>query len=254
MNKIASQELALSPPYRLEVLRVTLDMQLEAWELVALRAAISELVGPEHVLFHHHLPGRTYRMSYPLIQYRFLGRRPGLFCLGEGTEEVQEFFNRLGPTLMINDEERPVKVHSVWFRKWPFQVWRMPFRYRIRRWLALNPDTFPDYQEMVDARERASLLSKVLRAQILAMARGIGWEIDRRVKVDIERFREQGLVRYKDDIRYVSFEAEFRANVSLPNGLGLGKGVSKGFGGIRRLHSGTSPSYSGAPSKADRKE
>ena len=234
----STETLPLTRPHRMEVLRVALDMRLSRWELVALRGAISAIAGPEHILFTNHLPEGGYRFAYPLIQYRFMGRHPGLICLGEGIEEVQAFFNNMGPTLNINGEERPVKVHHTWFRRWPFQIWpQRQFRYRIRRWLPFNQDTFPDYQQALSDQERLQLLSSILRGHILAMAKGIGWNIDRTLEANVTRFREMGLVRYKHHIRHVSLEAEFTTNASLPYAIGLGKGVSKGFGGIIPLYS-----------------
>ena len=82
--------------------------------------------------------------------------------------------------------------------------------------------------------EKIAILEKILTANILSFAKGIGWHIEQPVKVVIKDVKMERNSKMKD-ILVRTFEIDFRSNVYLPDYLGLGKGVSKGFGTLRKI-------------------
>ena len=61
-----------------------------------------ETAGRENTLFHNHL-GKDYRFSYPLIQYKRIRKKPHLFCIEDGVDEVHHFFENKQEGLMLGE-------------------------------------------------------------------------------------------------------------------------------------------------------
>lgn len=66
---------------RNRILVVTFANDLPAHDLSLFRGAVISTVGQEHVLFHNH-QGDKLRYSYPLVQYKRIGGKAALVCLG----------------------------------------------------------------------------------------------------------------------------------------------------------------------------
>jgi hypothetical protein len=72
------------------------------------------------------------------------------------------------------------------------------------------------------------------KGNILSFAKGIGVHFDMSVTCRITNMDEIGGMAYKS-IKFAAFDMMFKTNVSLPNYIGLGKGVSHGFGTIVQM-------------------
>ena len=79
------------------------------------------------------------------------------------------------------------------------------------------------------------MLERLLTANILSFAKGIGLYFDGQVITRITQLVEPRLQYYKG-VKLMSFDAEFKTNVSLPDYIGLGKGVSLGMGTVVRKY------------------
>ena len=63
----------------------------------------------------------------------------------------------------------------------------------------------------------------------MSMAKGIDWHVDKQIETEIQQVKKMQFVKYKN-AHLMSFDVDFVSNVFLPNHIGLGKGVSRGFG------------------------
>jgi hypothetical protein len=70
-----------------------------------------------------------------------------------------------------------------------------------------------------------------LKANIISFAKGVKWDIDKQISLRIDKIVSEKQVPYKKT-RLSGFDIEFRTNVFLPDFVGLGKGVSLGFGTV----------------------
>ena len=109
------------------------------------------------------------------------------------------------------------------------QVWDAKFSYSLRKWLPLNQVNRDKYEFMNDLRERVLFLERILTGNILSFAKGLGIHFEKQIDCGITQMQEKGVMRYKN-INFETFDIKFWSNVSLPNYIGLGKGVSHGFG------------------------
>jgi hypothetical protein len=85
-----------------------------------------------------------------------------------------------------------------------------------------------------DELSRLALLESILKGNILSFAKGIGWDIDREISLRIDTIEKVRPVTFKEQ-KVLAFDVTFRTNVFLPDYLGLGKGVSLGFGTVRQM-------------------
>lgn len=242
MSNIAGQPKLFECP----LLTVQFNLTLRPHELDYFRQAIIEIAGREHTLFHNHLSQTTYRYGYPLIQYRWVQGKPAIVCLREGCEELLHFFQHCGRTLRIKSEYREFSIHKVTFRRWQFFIAPyLQFHYRLASWLALNEtnyQTFKQLKRQLHAtspthypHELLAFLERILIGNILSMAKGIGWTISEPIQVRITRIIREKTVWFKKKIPLIAFDILWKSNVRLPSYIGLGKGVSRGYGSLSRI-------------------
>lgn len=228
-----------SPPLSVPAVRVLFDTVLAHSDLSAFRGALVAAVGREHHWLHNHdneseQPGLYYR--YPLIQYKLRGHQPQLLCLGEGLSTARLFLDQNVWNLNFRDQQRRIEVEAFEYRKYPLDLadeGDLRYRYRLYQWQALNQQNFARYCELESLRDIIDLLEPILVAQILFFARAVGWHLPHRAVVRITDMYPAQQAEYKG-IRPTLFSLGFKSNVRLPDGIGLGKGASLGFGTVQR--------------------
>ncbi len=201
-------------------------------EIEPFRGAIVHHLKDKDILFHNHLPeGEGLRYSYPLIQYKRINRKAAILCVGVGTEAIGELFADQEMELALKDRREKFMIDNVKAYQHRIQVWESKFHYRIRKWLALNQENYEKYNCMEGLGEKTLFLENILKGNILSFAKGLNIYLDKQVECKITRLSEPTITRYKG-LKLSMFDAEFSANVSLPDYVGLGKGVSLGYGTI----------------------
>ena len=193
-------------------------------------AVINAVAGQDNQLFHNH-EGDSFRFQYPLIQYKRISQKAALVCVGEGTEKIGMFFTKGDFQLQIGKRSDLFEIENLTPRKTIVQAWNDPFCYYLRDWLPLNGANYQQYQVLEGVVERTQMLEKILVGNILSFCKSLGITIDRAIECKILQLGTPRKVRFKG-VGMMSFDAEFRCNVSLPNYIGLGKGVSIGHGTI----------------------
>lgn len=222
---------------KLKFLRIAFTPEITPVELPLFRGAVIAAVNRANVLFHNH-QDEGFRYSYPLIQYKRQQRKPVLICLDEGADAIHELFQQRVRQLRLGQRHIELDIEAINLREITLQVWDRPFQYRIHHWLALHGPVYQDYRNKATDQERLQLLESVLRGNILSMAKGLGWYIERRVEVRIHRLLGTRVVDFKET-QMSAFDVEFECNVLLPSGIGLGKGAALGYGTISTLKTNT---------------
>ena len=214
---------------KIRYLTIQFENEIEAWEIPAFRGAVIAKAGNEHILFHNHLNDREFLYGYPVIQYKRIGKRPMLVCLDYGTDEIHHFFNAGNLELEIGNRKITLVVSKLNLNQINLQVWEKSFRFRIRNWIALNQENYQKYIQIRDELSQMEFLENLLKANIISFAKGIKWDVDKQINLRIDKILSSKLVPYKK-AKLIGFDIEFRTNVYLPEFIGLGKGVSLGFG------------------------
>ena len=179
----------------------------------------------EDTEFHHH-DDNPYR--YPLIQYKRI--KDELYVLG--IEKFSDLvFNKISELQHITLHSTKIPISNIIFEKKKHTITEKLCLYRFRSpWIALNTENYTKFKSL-DPIFYQKFLEDILTGNLLSTLKGLDMRIDFRLYVKINWFKHIPIVAHKHG--FSGFYAEFVTNLSLPDFIGLGKSVSKGFGIIQ---------------------
>ncbi|MDD7318981.1 MAG: CRISPR-associated endonuclease Cas6 [Prevotella sp.] len=219
----------------IRTLAVTYDIDLEPREIPLFRGAvIGSFGGDANLLYHNHLENNKLRYSYPLIQYKRLGRKAAIICVEEGADIIGQFIGNAPQTISMGERNVTLKTMRITPARILMQVWNSMFEYKISRWLPLNPANYRKYQAMESLAERIKMLEKILCSNILSMLKGLGIWLEEDLKVSITDIGKPYKI-YNKSVALMAFDASFTSNLSIPDNLGIGKNVSIGYGTVFQI-------------------
>lgn len=212
-------------------LRLRLAPEHPAPRVDHLRAAIAS-VRPELDLLHQHgQEGLIYR--YPRVIYRVIDREPTIVTVEEGTE-VLSALTLVGAEVRLGAATRRVMEATLDASRHPLGPSPTSRRYRfVSPWLALNQENHTRFG-LMSTDDRRRLLDAQIANNCLSLAKSFGLRINTRLAGHAHV--RPVAVRLKD-VGMVGFLGDFDVNFEIPDGLGLGKSVSRGFGAVRRIDS-----------------
>ena len=224
-------------------LQLTFDLPLPIYRIAAFRSAMIEWAGREHHLLHNHLNaehdpdrdrgGFTYR--YPLIQYRVNRGRAAIVALNEGADMLGDILAKRQWEILLDNKSTPLRIADLQMREHTLAYTETPQNYMLRNWIALNQQNYREYIQIEDMEERAQRLEKLLAAQIITFAKYMDWQIPEHFTANIHQFMPN-IVSYHGN-KLIAFDVRFDVPLWLPNGIGLGKAVSHGFGVVEKMRS-----------------
>lgn len=203
-------------------------------EIPLFRGAIANAREDMNLLFHNHLKDGRFRYSYPLIQYKRIDQKAAIVCLEEGTDAIGQFFGACNFDVTLGDRRIKLEVESIKPYQHLVQVEDNKFAYSICHWLPLNPKNYEAYCKEESLASRYAMLERILAANIVSFVKGLGMDIDGRIVTYITQLDKPRLYPFKN-VKLMSFDAEFKTNISLPNFIGLGKSVSIGNGRVETI-------------------
>ncbi len=219
---------------RTSILQIRFSDDILFSELPEFRGAIISKVPQNITLFHNHLENGL-RYKYPLIQYKRIKGKAAIICLGEGTEAIGNFFAGADFNLRIGKNEKNFTIDSVKANQWIIQTWNNTFTYTIRKWLPFNSDNYKEYSDLEGVVEKISMLEKLLIGNILSMCTGLNVHIEKEITCKITEIIDEKTYMFKG-VRMHSFDLKFNTNIYLFDYIGLGKGVSHGFGIVKQYN------------------
>lgn len=213
-----------------------------AEEISAFRGALVNLLGREDSdWFHNHDNSdseKGFHYRYPLVQYipqrDQQGRwRPTLICAGTAVREYSRLFERNDWTVRLQDRHERLALREIQPRTHRLELLPQPVRYRISDYLALNQRNVAAYHQCRGLAERIRFVECAMAGHVIALATGFGWTVPERFELTVERWREPRSLTFKRT-PMLALDFVFSTRLSLPPGLGLGKGTSVGYGRIAR--------------------
>lgn len=219
---------------KIPLLTIRFQNDISLVELPQFRGAIISKVPPSLTLFHNH-EGDKLRYHYPLIQYKRIGGKAAILCLGEGAEAIGEFFAHADFHLRIGQREENFVICEVTAKQWLLQPWTTNFRYTLRKWLPFNSANYAAYWQLTGLTERVQLLENILTGNMLSMCTGLEKHIESPIDCKILNILSQQTLIFKG-VKMQAMDIEFQTNLYIPDYIGLGKGVSHGFGMIHQTN------------------
>ncbi|ADG13846.1 conserved hypothetical protein [Methanocaldococcus infernus ME] len=185
----------------------------------------------EYKELHNH-SGNGFIYTYPKIQYKIIGGDAILLGIKEG-------INILGDIILnIKELELKGEIYKVVngyakVRFEDFGTTKEMVKYKfISPWLALNEKNYSKYKEL-DNEGKKELLEKILVGNVLSMSKYLDYNVKEKLKAEVLEL-EDFIVKYKGN-KFIGFKGEFLINFNIPNYLGIGRKVSKGFGSVVRV-------------------
>lgn len=184
----------------------------------------------DNPIFHHHLEeGLIY--TYPKVQYKIIEGVPIVVGIGDGGITLLSICGEID-TLNLGGNVYKVNGLDVSRKSLKYGGIGNKIQYRfVTPWLGLNASNYRKFKENDDWGERKTLLNRILVGNLLSMSKGFDYVVEKRLEAhshfDIDT------VEYKG-IPHIGFTGEFVVNFLIPDLMGLGMGVSQGFGTVIR--------------------
>lgn len=184
------------------------------------------------LISHHEDSGRSVYM-YPRIQSKIFVGKALFLGIEEGVDFVTEISAKQPASLYLNNEIFAVKNAVFETATADFGITNAIYHYEfITPWLGLNQENFKKYTRTIAGKQRQSLLASILVGNVLSAAKSLGIVLGE--QIEVSPFLKPLPVRFKGK-SMIGFNGTFRSNIDLPNLIGLGKSVSRGFGTIIKI-------------------
>lgn len=207
------------------------EIALHTREAHYLRGYFGNLFKEYSPLLHNHFDDGTLIYRYPLVQYKVLNEIPTLIGLGEGATLLLELFTKI-KELVIGNQTYPVneKHLSISTPEIGLDHSNLYDYHFETLWMALNQNNYNTYIKTPDQKTKNDMLQKILIGNILSFYKSTGYHVPSTILVRL-KVREN-FTRFKDQ-SMLGFSGSFVSNALLPDRIGLGKSVSRGFGTLK---------------------
>lgn len=206
------------------------EINLKQRDAHKLRGYFGELFKEHSPLLHNHLEDGNYNYQYPLVQYKVINKTPLLVGLNEGSKLMVDLFLKI-KELQINGKTYPVYEKNILQNHHKVKVNDELYQYDWETfWMALNQENYKTYKDLPEDEQNKKLES-ILKGNILTFCKAINDKVEDVIMVKSDL--KERIAHFKNN-RMTVFGGSFVTNVSLPDHIGLGKAVSRGFGTVKK--------------------
>ncbi len=174
------------------------------------------------------------KFLYPRVQVKILNEDIYIIGVKEGVDPVLSLVDNLTEldfgniTFSINDFD----IKNI---EQQFTISDQILRYNfVTPWVALNRLTFEKYKSLSN-KKKIIYLNKLLGHNLIFLANEIGASIGDGIYAKVVIYNL--IPKLVDDNKWKAFQGEFKSNIVLPNYIGLGNGITRGFGSIYQENS-----------------
>jgi len=213
-------------------LNLTVESDLNNSDAEKIRGYLGNLFW-DNSYAHQHKSDGSLIYRYPRVQYKVIDGSCLLLGFEEGSDIVKKIFHDLNA---INFSGKWKEILSKGLKRYTasFSISSEQREYQfLTAWLALNEENYERYKNS-NQWEQIQLLKKILIGNILSMAKGLEYAVTEEIKVESLKLKMENM-KVKD-IKMIGFIGDFEVNFNLPDYIGLGKMVSKGFGTIKKTN------------------
>ena len=173
----------------------------------------------------------TYRdkFLYPRVQVKILNEQIYIIGIHEGVEPVLSLIEKFD-IFDFGNITFEIQNTDIEQGDQKFIPTDRLIRYKfITPWVALNQMTGGKYRFLTN-QEKPSFLNRLLGQNIVFIAKEVGVNLNNKVftKVKVSSLFPKPV----DDNKWGAFMGEFKTNFVLPNYIGVGNGITRGYGTI----------------------
>lgn len=215
---------------KLEIVRLTYDdLTKDARFSEKLRGYIGNKYIDNDLVHNHKDDKVIYR--YPMVQYKVINKKPMIIGINEGSQIVKE--------ISINEDE--LQIEDKIIESYQRTIENESFEFGevndyveyefVTPWIALNQKNSSQYRSLNNI-QKEELLKRILIGNIISLSGGVNYKVEDKLSCWISL--KEKTVTMKNII-YRGFVGRFKINFEIPNFIGIGKSVSRGFGAIEKL-------------------
>ncbi|MCZ7384742.1 MAG: CRISPR-associated endonuclease Cas6 [Candidatus Methanoperedens sp.] len=185
----------------------------------------------EYSLLHQHSADRLiYR--YPLVQYKMIGGAPMVVGINDGAEVLKQVYDKYDE-IKLGEEVYEIVEKGISVKNQEFGISEKIHSYEFATpWLALNQENYKKYYGLKSREDRNEFLRKTLIGNLLSVSKSLDYQVPDTIKCDVDvNIRKSRL----KDVNVMTFIGGFCTNFLIPDYLGIGKSVSRGFGTVKQL-------------------
>lgn len=221
---------------QLSTLQLNFNIPLRPNQISQWRGAVNQSNGWDKEVFHNHNNGSTSQENnlhyrYPLIQYRTHQGKAAIMGIGEGSHLLRNWILEAPPAIQLGRQLMPLRINNIQDKIHTVSISATENTYYLHQYLPFNQENYRQWKAQKSLTNRIPLIEKALVGQLLSFATGIQWQLPTYLEVTLLNIHATKKVLHK--VPRISFNLSFKTNLKIPNGIGLGKGVSHGFGVIR---------------------
>lgn len=188
-----------------------------------------------HPLFHNHYPeGKSiYRSKGAPFQFKVINNEVFILVLNEGVDFAKSFQwpdgikMPLGYTGLFVELELCSKTpKQTSFKQMEFQCYR-----NISPYIALNQDKYKSFLTLSEC-ERRKAVEKGLVDHILTSAKWCEITVSHKIQATLIQMKAGNPIKIKDELYFTPFDVMFECNTEIPDYMGIGKFVSRGYGTV----------------------
>jgi hypothetical protein len=212
--------------------RLRMSRPLHPAEAAKVRGYFGTVFSDQTLLHHHRADGRLV-YDYPRVQFKVLEQSAHLIGLAEGCDLVVRLWSE-ADRACIDGCELPILESGLVRRRDVLGPVNETVRYCfLTPWLGLNQENHDRYSRARSDTDRQRLLERVVVGNCLSLAKSFGVRVERHLTACAADLRPRH-VRLKD-VPLLGFVGTFTVNFLVPDRLGIGKSVSRGFGTVERI-------------------
>lgn len=207
------------------------DIRLKTRDAHKLRGYFGNLFKEHSPLLHNHYQDGTSRYAYPLVQYKVIRNVPMLIGFEEGADLLISLFLKIRE-LDIEGEYYPISAKNIHQTRCELTVNQQLYNYTFETlWMALNQDNHRKYI-LLDTKQKKEFLNHQLQNNILSFYKGVSFRVNENIMGVVQLEEKQ--TKFKDQ-QMLAFSGRFTTNAYLPEWVGIGKAVSRGFGAVSQI-------------------
>jgi hypothetical protein len=209
------------------------EIKLQTRDAHKLRGYFGNLFKEHSPVLHNHYEDGGFRYKYPEIQYKVLDNIPTLVGIDEGASLLPKLFLKI-KEIEIDGQCYPVNSKNIEHSTEETGYSNNLHEYKFKTlWMALNQKNYSKYHKLGDKAEKQDMLNTILVGHILSFFRNTRIELDNGERLMAKVSVQEKSTNFKEN-KMIVFSGGFIVNALLPNDIGLGKSVSRGFGTIKR--------------------
>ena len=205
------------------------EIKLQARDAHKLRGYFGNVFKEHSPLLHNHFEDGTNRYAYPLVQYKVIKNIPVLVGLMDGAKLLIDLFLKIrqidieGVSYQVNSKNIESKITEI------DDLGKLN-EYRFASlWMALSQKNYQLYNNCSAREQKNEFLNRQLQNNVLSFYKGIGFIAQDRIMVT-GKFTEKSTM-FKNK-HMLAFSGSFVTNAIIPDYVGIGKSVSRGFGTV----------------------